>query len=491
MPILRLLTVNDLRLSGRYRPGIDPSASVLPAFDPLRSSAVSLDVIAVSRSRAAAVRERQKTRLAALLEAAAAGSTLYRKRLARAAPGATPLADIAPTGKRELMERFDEWVTDPKLGLDALRRFTADPSRIGQPFLGHYAVWESSGSSGEPGIFVQDARALAVYDALEAFRRPPLRPMFQHWWDPWGLAERHAFVGATGGHFASPVSVERLRRLNPCTAATVRSFSFLQPTAQLVAQLNDYAPTVIATYPTAALLLAEEQAAGRLRVAPQEVWTGGEALTPAVRRFVAQSFHCAVSNSYGASEFLALAAECRCGAMHLNSDWAIVESVDAQGRAVAAGETGCKTLLTNLANHVQPLIRYELGDRITFAAQPCGCGSPLPTIEVEGRIDDALLLRDDSGRAVRLLPLALTTVLEDEAGVFDFQLVQQSANSLMLRVAANGDAGRRTLHTARDALAAYLRRQGLGEVKLQAHCGARSECGRSGKVQRVVALPAQ
>ena len=145
---------------------------MLPAFDPLRSSAVSLDVVAVTRASAAAVRERQKTRLAALLEAAAAGSALYRRRLARAAPAATPLAEIAPTTKRELMERFDEWVTDPKLGLDALRRFTVDPRRIGQPFLGRYAVWESSGSSGEPAMFVQDARSLAVYDALEAFRRP-------------------------------------------------------------------------------------------------------------------------------------------------------------------------------------------------------------------------------------------------------------------------------------------------------------------------------
>ena len=461
---------------------------MLPAFDPLRSSAVSLDVVAVTRASAAAVRERQKTRLAALLEAAAAGSALYRRRLARAAPAATPLAEIAPTTKRELMERFDEWVTDPKLGLDALRRFTVDPRRIGQPFLGRYAVWESSGSSGEPAMFVQDARSLAVYDALEAFRRPPLRPMLQHWWDPWGLTERRAFVGATGGHFASTVSVERLRRLNPWTAATVRGFSFLQTTADLVAQLNAYAPTVIATYPTAALLLAEEAADGRLRIAPQEIWTGGEALTVAVRRFVADSFHCAVSNSYGASEFLALASECRCGALHLNSDWVILESVDAQGRAVPPGETGSKTLLTNLANHVQPLIRYELGDRITIAAQPCRCGSPLPTIEVEGRIDDALLLNDDSGHTVRLLPLALTTVLEDVAGVYDFQLVQESDHSLLLRVAANGDAGRRELHSARDALGAYLRRQGLADVELHAHCGERCSCGRSGKVQRVVGL---
>ena len=32
--------------------------------------------------------------------------------------------------------------------------------------------------------------------------------------DPWSLTERSVFVGATGSHFASTVSIERLRCLN-------------------------------------------------------------------------------------------------------------------------------------------------------------------------------------------------------------------------------------------------------------------------------------
>src|SRR5256885_3200019 len=74
-------------------------------------------------------------------------STLFPYTTLFRSPAATPLAEIAPTTKRELMERFDEWVTDPKLGLDALRRFTVDPRRIGQPFLGRYAVWEDRKST--------------------------------------------------------------------------------------------------------------------------------------------------------------------------------------------------------------------------------------------------------------------------------------------------------------------------------------------------------
>ena len=137
-------------------------------------------------------------------------------------------------------------------------------------------------------------------------------------------------------------------------------------------------PTVIATYPTTALMLAEETRAGRLRIAPAEIWTGGETLTPAMRRFVEESFGCRVGNSYGASEFLAIGAECRCGQMHLNEDWVILESVDEHLAPVPDGEPGHTTLLTNLANHVQPLIRYDLGDRVTLHREPCACGSALP-----------------------------------------------------------------------------------------------------------------
>ena len=125
---------------------------------------------------------------------------------------------LAPVCRDELMGRFSDWVTDPGLVLSELQAFTSDPVRMGEPYLGRYLVWESSGTSGQPGIFVQDARAMAVYDALEAVRRSPDQRT-RRWFDPFYLSERMAFVGATGGHFASFVSLERLRQLQPVLSA--------------------------------------------------------------------------------------------------------------------------------------------------------------------------------------------------------------------------------------------------------------------------------
>jgi len=369
------------------------------------------------------------------------------------------------------------FLADPRVRLQDLRAFLADPAKIGEPYAGEYMVWQSSGSSGEPCVFVQDARAMAVYDALEACRR------MQRWWDPWYLAERIASVGAVGGHFATTVTLRRLRRLNPAMAANLHEVSFLQPTAQLVAELNALAPTVVSTYPTVALLLAEEAAAGRLRIAPREVWTGGETLTAGMRRRIEQHLGCPVINSYGASEFLPLASQCRHGALHLNTDWAILQPVDERMRPVAQGVPSHTVLLTNLANHVQPIIRYDLGDRLLVHAEPCACGSPLPVVDVQGRCDDMLVLRQGRGAPVRLLPLALTTVLEDEGGVFDFQLVQAAPDSLQPRVGGGPAAAAR----AREALLDYLRGQGLPRVRVSVSTGAQRVRGRTGKLQRVVA----
>jgi len=458
---------------------------MVPVFDPLRLSAVSLDVLSAGRATPGAIAVRQKTRLASVIGAALDGSVFYREHL-RGATRATPLAALPVVTRGELMQRFDDWVTDPRLKLVDLQAFTADPARIGEPWLGRYVVWESSGTSGQPGVFVQDAQCMAVYDALEALRRS--RPMsLLRWMDPLYLTERIAFVGATGGHFASHVSIERLRQLNPWMAQGIRSFSILQPTADLMAGLNAFSPSVIATYPSVAALLAEEAARGELRIAPREVWTGGETLDDVVRRRVEQALACAVRNSYGASEFLTMGWECGHGRMHVNADWVILEPVDEHLRPVPPGEASCTTLLTHLANTVQPLIRYDLGDQLTIRPQRCVCGSPLPVIEVQGRRDDPLVMAGLNGQAVTLLPLALTTVLEDGAGVFDFQLRQQDERTLVLRLALTGDAAASAMARCRAALHAFAATQGLKPIRLIEELGQPVPRGRSGKACRVIA----
>ncbi len=445
---------------------------------------IAADVRLASGASAAAITRRQEERLAELFRAARA-APFYAEALAGREARHAPLDAMPVTNKPLLMRRFGDFLTDRHITLEAARAFAADPRRIGERFLDRCWVWESSGSTGEPGLFLQDETAMSVFDALEAIRRHSPRP-FARLVDPLYLGERYAFVGAIGGHFASYVSLERLRAANPWIAPRWRAFSILQPITELVAQLNAFSPTILGSYPTAAMMLADEARAGRLRAHVAEVWTGGETLTASMRNHVEQGFGCALRNSYGASEFLPIAWECRESRLHVNADWVILEPVDEKYRPVPFGEVGHTTLLTNLANHLQPLIRFDIGDRVAFGRRPCPCGSALPTIEVEGRSDDILVVTGSDGQPVQLLPLALTTLLEDDAGVFDFQLRQTGPRSLHLALGPEVVRAPDAAQRCRTLLADFATAQGAPGLEISVELAANLPLARSGKLARVM-----
>src|SRR6185369_8278010 len=104
---------------------------------------------------------------------------------------------------------------------------------------------------------------------------------------------------------------------------------------------------------------------------------------------------------------------------------AILEVVDENGSPVPNGHRGAKVLVTNLANFAQPLIRYEIGDIVTMAADGCNCGSNLPLLQsVEGR--DSEMFEVETSRGTRLLQpmifqIALARILEAR----EYQIIQQ------------------------------------------------------------------
>jgi phenylacetate-coenzyme A ligase PaaK-like adenylate-forming protein len=462
------------------------SESSAPAFyDVGQSLEAAWDIWFSMQCGARRTEQVAQRRLTQLIAVARERSPYYRNLYREIPENACDLAQLPIVTKRDLMAHFDTAVTDPDVTRGRIERFVLDHDRVGHALHNRYAVWTSSGTTGEPGIFVHDGRALAVYEALEVIR-------FRHLLSPASFAttflasDRYALVGATGGHFAGNATVERLRLLYPWLAQRMRVFSILQSTPALVKQLNAYRPTLLATYPTAAGLLAEEQEAGRLAIEPREIWAGGERLSGAQRSVVAATFGCEVRDGYGASEFLAIAWDCGHGALHVNADWVLLEPVDERYRPVAPGIASHTVLLTNLANHVQPLIRYDLGDSATLLDRRCECGSELPAIRVEGRCDDVLGVSDAAGRTVKLLPLALTTVLEDEASVHRYQLVQASPTALVLRLdpnAADEDMARR----CRQSLGRFLRAQGVPNVTFDIERCSLQAHPISGKLRRVVA----
>jgi len=167
----------------------------------------------------------------------------------------------------------------------------------------------------------------------------------------------------------------------------------------------------------------------------------------------------------------------------------ILEAVDREGHPVPDGTPSDTVLLTNLANYVQPIIRYDLGDSVTYLTEPCPCGNALPAIRVEGRRDDSIFLVRPDGRPERVVPLALCTAIEERTGVYRFQVTEEATNRLSLRIdPAEGDALDTSTRVAQ-CLHDYFAERGVNQVSLHTDPAPPLRSAGGGKIRRVCARP--
>ena len=282
----------------------------------------------------------QQQRLDELVRHAIAHSPFYRERIGRPT-GPVELGRLPTLEKATMMEHFDELVTDPRLRRDELlahvETLTGDALH-----LGRYRAMTTSGSSGRKGLFVYDRpawRALIAqflrYNAMAGVR--PRLP-------------RRLRVAALGAASPSHMS-RRITQTVDVGLHRVLSLPVTLPLTRLVEQLNGFQPQFINAYPSVAVLLAEEQLAGRLRISPERMSTSSELRTPAMTARIQEAFGVRPFDLYGTTEGL-WGAECdqRTG-IHLFEDMTIVENVDEDGRPVPDGEPGARLLITSL---VQP-----------------------------------------------------------------------------------------------------------------------------------------
>jgi len=452
---------------------------------------VARDLWRAQREGPAGIARRRNRRLAALVAHARARSPHYRRLYADVPPQGWSLTDLPPTTKPGLMAAFDDWVTDRAITRAGLEAFIADPSRVGVPYRDGLFVCTTSGTTGHPGLFVHDRGSIAVYRAMTIVR------LDMAWLSPldWvallrrGL--RWASVVGTGAHFAGAGWVEFERHRNPVYRRAFRTFSVQRPLAELVAGLNAFDPAIVSSYPSALELLADERDTGRLTIRPMLLESAGESMSTAARSRVAAAFGCPVHDVYGSTEFEMMAVDCPAGWLHVNSDWVVLEPVDAAMRPTPAGQSSHTVLLTSLADRIQPIIRYDLGDSVIARPDPCPCASPFPAIRVEGRRDDVLRLEARDGHPVAVLPLAIGAALEAAHGVRRSQIVQTGPSALRLRLEPEPgtraeDVWAAVLGSVRD----YLADQGLAGVELVRADEAPVQDLRSGKFRQVIAAHA-
>lgn len=449
-----------------------------------------LDLWRAQREGSVGLAQRQETRLAALLAHARRLSCFYR-RLYRDLPAeGAVLRDLSPVTKRELMASFDDWVTDPRVTLAGVEAFVADPALIATPYCGEFFVCTSTGTTGHPGLFVYDRRAIDTYRAILIGRITPAWVGARSLLRMTRRGFRLAAVVGTGGHYAGAGWMELERRRSRWFSHAYRVFSVHQPLAELVTALNAFDPAILGVYPSALELFAEEQLAGRLHLRPVFVEIAGESMTQDAGARAAAAFGCPIRNAYGASEFLIMAFSCPHDWLHVNSDWVVLEAVDEDLRPTQHGEPSHTVLLTNLANRLQPIIRYDLGDSVLVRPDACPCGSPLPAIRVVGRRDDILRLIGADGRTVKIVPLAISGVVDETPGVHRSQLLQTGPSTIRVRLERKpGVDEAKVWRDVAANLSAYLAQQRVANVDIVRASEPPEQSARFGKFRQVIAVP--
>lgn len=333
--------------------------------------------------------------LARLRRHAARRSPLLAERLAGTADA--PLAALPVLTKDDLVDRFDELVTDRSLRHDQLQRHV-DTQAPGTRY-GRYRVGASSGSSGRPALLPADRWEWAAKLA--------------------NSARAQALTGASTidgprrvARIASP-SAWHLSAQVGTTLADPRRPTLRLPATTSLDELGDaverFGPTIISGYASVLGALAHRQLAGDLAIRPRRVLSAGEPLTAGIRAAIEEAWGVAPHDQYATTEAGFVAAECDAHAgMHVLGEDVVVEVVDADDRSVPAGEVGAAVLVSVLASRTLPLLRYRLDDTVALDRTRCPCGRPGARLRIEGRERELLPLAP----AASVHPVVVTQVLD-------------------------------------------------------------------------------
>jgi phenylacetate-CoA ligase len=366
-----------------------------------------------SADRLAAERER---RLREMLAWAIARCPFHAERLAGIDIDHFTEADLPSLPimtKADLMANFDRVVSDPALTLDVVNTHV-DRLDEDSYLLGQYRAVATSGTTGARALFVygwHDWITFALLAIRWRGREGDDVPVDASMGSTFASNTKH-LSGALQAFFSDSSA----RGAPPVThlPATL-------PLPDIVNGLNAAPPVVLQGYPSAIHLLALEAVAGRLKIAPLRVQTGGEQCTAEARAAVADAWGLDIYDFWSCSEGVqAMPCAARNG-MHLPDDLVIIEPVDRHGRVVQPGEPAEKILLTNLYNRTQPLIRYEITDSMTVLPGPCECGCAHRRItDLAGRTDSFFVY--EGGAAIHWL--GMTTVLLSDPDVIELQVSQ-------------------------------------------------------------------
>ncbi|MBG9941031.1 phenylacetate--CoA ligase family protein [Brevibacillus formosus] len=153
----------------------------------------------------------------------------------------------------------------------------------------------------------------------------------------------------------------------------------------------------------------------------------GEMLLPHQRRIIEDTFQCPVINHYGTREFYVMSYECPQKRMHAKNDHLFFEVINNESKL--QGKYQGELVVTSLTNTFMPLIRYYVGDIVTFEHQngTCECGNNNIILTPNGgRISDLIHTKTKTFTNV-VFDRYFSFYLGNQPNVIkEFQVIQES-----------------------------------------------------------------
>lgn len=275
----------------------------------------------------------------------------------------------------------------------------------------------TSGTTGVPLRFWTDRRS----DGL----RLASRYLFDEWIDL-SFGSRTARIILNPSRFSRLVANELHIPHGSVTSRTA---------PEVLERVFRFQPECVASPPYALGLLAE--ARPRIQAKPSKplcsIVSTGDDLLQSQRTPIERSFECKLYNRYGLREISGyIAQECKVQrGLHINVEHVMLEIVD-EGGIVLHGEPG-RIVITDLHNHVMPLIRYDTGDVGILSTRQCTCGITWPLLEViQGRQRDYVVLKD--GSRIHLGIIADSFLHHFSGTILQVQFVERDQGSMIIRM---------------------------------------------------------
>ncbi|HUQ10639.1 MAG TPA: hypothetical protein VM146_10015 [Steroidobacteraceae bacterium] len=325
---------------------------------------------------------------------------------------------------------------------------------IARSFKGtHLSVFKTGGSTGIPVEILKDPRQVELVNAtgLRVFG-----------WAGWKIGEP---VGMIWGN--PPLELTTKEKLldvlvNPAiTLDTMRLTD--DSMLEFVRAWERKRPTLLRGHSHSIYIFASFCAKqGITSVRPNAIISSSMMLIPSERRVIEQAFQCKVTDLYGCEEVGLIGTECeQHDGMHVDMENNLVELLDPSGNPVPQGQDGA-VVVTNLLNRSMPLIRYKMGDVASLRGGPCRCGRTLPLMNnISGRVADFLVRKDGSVVAgVSLVERTLTKF----PGVAQMQIIQESLDLIVLKIARDPNYNEATERALRDEFQASV---GANDIRIE------------------------